>query len=190
MTLPVPTSEPLELRAGDTWKWRREDLVDFPASTWVLKYRFKNTAGGFEVTAAADGAHHAVTVTASASSVYNEGRYDYIAWVESGAEKYTVKTGELSVLPDLRANSATNPSDIRSHARKVLEAIEAVIEKRATKDQEAYTIAGRSLQRTPLPQLIMMRDRYRTEVRREIQAARIAAGLDSGRGFFVRFRRA
>lgn len=190
MPVSIPTSEPLELRAGDTWQWRREDLLDYPAPTWALKYQFKNASGGFLVTASADGANHSITVAASTTTAYNEGRYDYIAWVESGAEKFTVRTGALQVLPDLRANAVANPLDGRSHARRVVEAIEAVIEGRATKDQEAYTIAGRSLQRTPIEQLIMFRDRYRLEVRREEQAQRVAAGLDSGRGVFVRFRRA
>lgn len=190
MSAAIPTTEPESARAGDTWKWRREDLSDYPAPTWTLKYRFKNAAGGFEVVATADGSSFAVTVPHTTTDDFAAGDYEYVAWVEGGGERYTVKAGAFKVLPNLTAAAATDALDTRSHARKALDAIEAVIEGRATKDQEAYTINGRSVQRTPLAELITFRDRYRAEVRREEQAARLAAGLPSRKGIFVRFRRA
>lgn len=64
-----------------------------------------------------------------------------------------------------------------SHAQTVLAAIEAVIERRATVDQESYSIDGRSLSRTPLAELYKFRARYMDEVAREAAAAREAAGL-------------
>jgi hypothetical protein len=73
----TPTNEPIEARAGDTWSWRRDDLADYPAPTWVLKYRAKNAAGGFEIVAAADGAAHLVTVPAATTAVYTAGIYDW-----------------------------------------------------------------------------------------------------------------
>lgn len=181
------TNEPIELRAGDTWAWRRDDLTDYPAPTWVLKYRFKNAAGGFEVVAAADGAAHAVTVAAATTTGYAAGDYDWFAWVESGATKYTVDEGKLTVKPDFRSGSAAVALDGRTHARKVLDAIEAVIEQRASKDQQAYSIAGRSLQRTPLPDLMKLRDRYRLEVKREEAADAARNGLQPKGAVFVRF---
>lgn len=56
------------------------------------------------------------------------------------------------------------------HIHRVLESIEAVIEKRATIDQERYTINNRELWRTPIPQLLELRDRYRAELRRAMAA--------------------
>ena len=50
--------------------------------------------------------------------------------------------------------------------QRTLEAIEAVIEKRASIDQERYKINNRELWRTPIPELLVMRDRYRSELRR------------------------
>jgi hypothetical protein len=182
----TPTNEPSELRAGDTWKWRREDLELYPAPTWVLKYRAKNSAGGFEITAAASGTAHAVTVAAATTAAYAAGLYAWVAWVESGAERYTVDSGELRVLPDLRAGTATAAQDVRSHARRVLEAIEAVIEGRATRDQEEYRIADRMLKRTPIADLLALRDRYRAEVAAEDAARRLVAGETPGYALQVR----
>lgn len=187
MSADIPTTEPSELRAGDTWKWTR-GLDDYPASAgWTLKYRFKSAAGGFEVVASASGDSFSVTVAASATGAYAAGRYTWAAWVEGGtAEKYSVDAGTLDVLPDYRSGTATTALDDRSHARKTLDAIEAVIENRATLDQLRYTINGRELQRTPIPDLLKFRQFYKAEVRSEEMAERIRNG--TGIGGRIQFR--
>jgi hypothetical protein len=189
MTIEIPTNEPLQLRAGDTWKWRREDFAaDYPASSWALTYRFKNAAGGFEVVAAADGDQFAVTVAAATSAGYAAGKYAWVAWVESGAEEYTVDNGTLEVLVDLRAGLATAAVDGRSHARKMLDALEAALEGKATASQVdmiQYAIADRSVMRKP--ELLMeWRDKYRVEVRAEEAAERLANGLGGAGKLYAR----
>ncbi|WP_123711612.1 hypothetical protein [Sinobacterium caligoides] len=61
--------------------------------------------------------------------------------------------------------------DDRTHAKRVLAAIEAVIEKRASRDQMAYSIDSRSLSRTPIADLMLLRDRYKTMVAMEDKKA-------------------
>lgn len=188
MAADIPTSEPAELRAGDTWKWNKS-LAAYPASApWTLKYRFKHpTAAGFEVVASASGDNYAITVAATTTAALIAGTFTWIAWVEGGAsEKYTVDEGTLVVLPDYRNGTAAAVLDDRSHSRIVLDAIEAVIEKRATQDQERYMIAGRELWRTPIPTLLKLRQTYRAEVRAQDLAERIKDG--TGVGGRIQFR--
>ena len=182
MAADIPTSEPGELRAGDTWKWTKT-LADYPASTpWTLKYRFKNAAGGFEITASASGNDYAVSVVAATTAPYAAGTYSWIAWVEGGtSEKYTVDTGVCTINPDYRAGTATAALDDRTHARIVLDAIEAVIAGRATKDQERYKIGERELWRTPIPSLLKLRQHYLAEVKAQQAAEAIKNGLQTGR---------
>lgn len=180
MAADIPTVEPSELRAGDTWQWTRS-LADYAASSATLKYRFKSAAGGFEIVADASGDDYAVTVPAATSAGYAAGDYGWVAWVEVGSDKFTVGTGAATVLPDYRATSASTALDDRSHAAKVLAAIEAVIEGRAAKDQEAYEIAGRSLKRTPIADLLRLRQHYKSEVASEAAAEAIRRGTGSGR---------
>lgn len=185
----TPTTEPTVLRAGDLWEWRREDLAsDYPASSWTLTYRFKNAAGGFEVVATADGDFFESSVAAATSGAIAAGVYSWQARVVNGLESYTVDTGEVKVLPNLFAGTASAASDQRTHARKTLEAIEAVIEGRATTDQEEYTIGNRSLKRIPITDLMVFRDRYRMAVAREDQANGVPNNY--GRDRYVRFARA
>src|SRR6185436_18757049 len=118
----IPTNEPEEMRAGVTWEWRREDLsTDFPASGgWSLKYWFKKEGavpGNFSIDATASGAFFAVSVLAATTA----------AFVTKATDIRQVDTGRMVILP--RYDQVANLDD-RSHARKVLEAIEAVIENR------------------------------------------------------------
>jgi hypothetical protein len=171
--LDTPTNEPLELRAGDTWEWRREDLADYPAPTWLLSYYFKRHDANFNFNAAADGIAHAVSVPAATSAGFAPGLYSWFAFVVSGAERFEVDRGDVNVLPNL---GVAGNLDNRSHARKVLDAIRALIEGRASLDQKSYTIGNRSLERIPIPELLQLRSVYEAEVMAEERAA----ALDSG----------
>jgi len=178
----IATNEPSAQRAGVTWEWRRTDLAaDYPASSWTLKYWFKKTgatAANFSITATADGADFAVTVTAATTAALTAGDYTWVAIVTKATEAFEVDKGFMQVLP--RYDAASNLDD-RSHARIVLDAIEAVLESRATKDQEEYTIGNRSLKRTPLEDLVKLRAQYRAEVFAEEQAENAANGKGGGR---------
>lgn len=187
MTASIPTTEPTELRAGDTWRWTRS-LANYPASSgWTLKYRYKNATGGFEIVASASGADFSVSIAAATTAAYTAGTYAWTAWVEGGSsEKYTVDGGVCTVKADYRAAAASTPLDDRTHARKVLDAIESVIEGRASKDQERYMIAGRELWRTPIPILLKLRQTYRAEVKAQLQAERLQNG--TGIGGRIQFR--
>jgi hypothetical protein len=91
------------------------------------------------------------------------GLYNYTIAAEKLGVKTLIATGRVMVHPDPTAITAG--SDLRTHAEKVLEAIEAVLEKRATTDQQSYTIAGRSISRIPVGELLMLRDKYKQEVK-------------------------
>lgn len=189
MTIEVPTNEPLELRAGMTWAWDRTDLSDFPAPTWTLKYWFKRMGGTdkFSITATASGANHQVRVTPVTTAAYVADDYTWVAEAGDGIDRHEVDRGTLKILPRYDQDAAL---DDRTHARKVLESIEAVLENRATKDQEEYTIGNRSLKRTPVAELLVLRDRYRREVADAAAAEQMANGLANPRHVGVRFNRA
>ena len=176
----IPDNEPASLLCGDTWQWTRT-LSDYPAGTWTLKYRFKCAAAtGFEVVAAASGTTHAVSVAAATTGAYTAGSYTWTAWVESGAEKYTVDEGTVELKPDYRAGAATLALDDRSHAQKMLDAIEAWLESRDPAVAE-YEIAGRRMKYVPLGELLKLRHQYQGEVNAAEAAAKIARGEGSGR---------
>lgn len=178
----TPTTEPDLIVAGDTAKWLRS-LDDYPANaSWVLSYTLVSAANRYTFTATASGADHLVTVAAATTTSWVPGTYTWRAQVSKAGEVYTVGSGSLTVRP-----SFATATDGRSHARRTLEAIEAVIEGRATSEVSYYMIGGRQLRYIEPAQLLALRDRYRAEVAREDAAQRAAAGLPDKRRVFVRF---
>lgn len=183
MSAEIPTLEPTEINAGDTATWSRT-LADHPASAgWALSYVLINATAKISISSTAGGDDHLVLVAASATAGWTAGVYDWRARVTKSGEVYTVGQGRITVLPSLSASTA----DLRSHARKTLDAIESVIEGRASQDVLEYQIAGRSLKRIPVADLLVLRDRYRSEVAREDAANNAARGLPDRRRVFVRF---
>lgn len=185
MPADIPTSEPADLRAGDTWKWTKT-LADYPASyPWTLKYRFKHpTAAGFEITASASGDDFSVTVAAATTTGFTAGTYTWIAWVEGGSsEKYTVDQGNFVVLPEYRAASAAAVLDARSDARVIYEALitayKSAVASRAFVSE--YEIAGRRMKFESRAGWIKEINYWKAQCSAELSAEAIANGTGIGR---------
>lgn len=188
----IPTNEPRELRAGVQWDWRREDLTDYPADGgWTLKYWFKKTgtaAANFSIDATADVKHFKVSKLAADTAAYTAGDYSWVAIVTKTTESYEIDSGRLKVLP--RYDQVANLDD-RSRARKMLESIETALEGFATNPTvKSYTIGTRTMTKADVPDLLVLRDRYRTEVENEEAAEAMRNGQPNPRNIRIRFGRA
>ena len=107
------------------------------------------------------------------------GRCSWQSFVTNLAgERYTISTGTLTVRANLPAQFTG--FDGRSHAQKVLDAIEATMEGRATKAQESIQINNRQIQYLKPEELIKWRSFYKAEVAREKTAEKVAQGEDPG----------
>ncbi len=182
MAADIPTVEPAQIIAGDTLKFQIA-LGDYSANEgWTLTYTLVNAAQRITFAAAADGSDHLVTVAATTTAAYAVGSYDWRAQVSKAGEVFTVRTGRVEVVSAFAA-----ATDGRSHVRKVLDAIEARLENRATSEVLEYEIAGRRLRYIPMADLLALRDKYRAELAREDAAADVARGLPDRRKIYVRF---
>ena len=178
--------EPEKLTSGVTWKWKKT-ISDYPASEWTLTYYLrKDGASATSFSAAADGDSYLVTVAAATTAAYASGIYDFIGWVIKGTEKYEVFNSMIEVLPNPTNTSAYDP---RSHARRVMELIEAAMEGRVPNGMESYSIGGRSINKIPLNQLRELWEKYKQDVAMEEQAERLVNGRRSGKNIGVRFNR-
>ena len=178
--------EPEKLTAGVTWKWKKT-ISDYPASEWALTYYLrKDGASATSFSAAADGDSYLVTVAAATTAAYASGIYDFVGWVIKGTEKYEVFNSMIEVLPNPTNTSAYDP---RSHARRVMELLEAAMEGRVPNGMESYSIGGRSINKIPLSQLRELWEKYKQDVVMEEQAERLVNGRRSGKNIGVRFNR-
>ena len=186
-----PTREPDSLVVGDRWLWKRSDLnADYSNSLYTLKYSLRLEGSGdkeIEITAAASGSDFLIEVDAATTAAYAAGRYRWQSYIirDSDSERLTLESGTFEV----QSNRDADTGDPRTHVRKVLNAIEAVLEGTATKEQESYSISGRALSLRSIPDLLLLRDRYRTEARNEEIAERVGKGLGDPRRLGVRLNR-
>jgi len=160
---------PSVLTAGDTFAWT-DSLSDYLAPTYTLKYSlWKYGKAVITITATADGTDHDIAVSASTTAAYAPGEWQWTAYAEKGAggslERYTIDTGKVTIKPYVAG--ASSSADLRSHAQKMLDGIEAVMQGRATHAELSLTINGKSIQFLKPSELEAWRNTYRREVNRE-----------------------
>lgn len=185
----IQTIEPAAFIKGDTVKFTKS-LPDYlPADGWALSYAFVLEAASsdqqtVDATDNGDGSH-LITISATDSAGFSVGWYAWQATVTKAAERYTVAAGRVQVKPDFA--TLTSGYDARSHVKKVLDAIEAVLEQRATEEQSYIMIGQTQITNIPHGDLLALRSKYLAEYRSEQAAERIARGEASGRQIRVRF---
>jgi len=187
MTAEIPSNEPSLITAGDTVEWQRQDLTDYlPADGWALSYSLINSTGKITINAGTSGEGYLVSLSAAVTAAYTAGVYSWQAYATNSGDskRVVVDSGTMEIAPNF---SAMANYDSRSHAKKVLDAIEAVIEGRASVDQESYAIMGRQLKRTPMADLLKLRDRYSALYLAEVNAENAKTGKGKKNKLKVRF---
>lgn len=158
---------PDELGAGLTFDLLLT-LTAYPAPDWAVTAYLRGPAA-IDLPAAAEGSQHHFHADASTTANWEPGTYRYSLRAAAGPEVVEVESGQVQILPDL--TSQTGPYDARTPNQIALDAIEAVLAKRATMDQERYRINNRELYRTSIEDLLALRNYYLVQVRREQAAA-------------------
>ena len=181
-------TEPAKFIAGDRLAWKRSNLTDYPPATYTLKYsaRLENSgATEITITASGSGSEYIIEVGQGTTAAYTAGDYHWQAYIvrTSDNERVTVDSGIFEVI----ANRDTATTDPRSKVKICLDNINAVHGKRSTKDQDNYTIGGRSLSRTPVADLILLKTFYQKEYDKELLEKKIERGLGTKSGV-LKFR--
>ncbi len=170
----IPSTEPTRVIAGDTWRWDRSVDGYTPGGGWSLTYAVRGK-GTLTLTGAANAANTAWEITAPSSqtAALPAGVYEWVAFVTSGSERYTVLRGSLTVEPNLVLAKA---GDRQTHEERMLEAINARLEGRIEADMEKYQLEARLVERIPFEQLLAARSRYAFAVRLQRNGGRTPQG--------------
>ena len=160
-----PGTEPEDMVAGDLWAWKRPDIAaTYPPAEYSLSYvanAESSSAASFTLQATGD--DYAIIEADTKSHV--PGGYAWEAFITRTSDSARVKVA--SGYWRINHNLAAGPTDARTHAKIVLDAVEAVIEGAATKQQSSMSIAGRSLEMKTYDELRQIRSDYAAEVARE-----------------------
>lgn len=178
---------PTSIIAGDTLKFSVEAAGEVSAASgWTLAFKISGNGASADGVATADGTGWLVTVAASATAPLAAGIYGYALTATKAAERITLERGTISILADIA--TAANTIDARTTARQNLDLVSAAITARlAGKAVAEYTIGSRSLRYSPIAELLTLKAALEREVAAEESAARVAAGLKSGKRIGVRF---
>jgi hypothetical protein len=168
---------PARLVAENFWTWRADGLAAaYPSDAYSLAYTFAPRIGGTAtvVSATGDADGWLVEVPGATTAPLVPGTYAWslVATRISDGASASIVCGVLEVTPN-----PAGGTDTRTTARRHLDAINAVLDGRITKDVESYSIEGRALTRVPLEVLHKLRARYMAEAQAE---DRLAAGKAPG----------
>jgi hypothetical protein len=159
---------------GDTVKFE-VSLSDYPAPEWTAHYLIDSNS---VIDGDGDGCVHSFNIPSSITAVYADGEKPFQFYVTNATERYTLSSG-IVILKNINS---------KTHARKVLEAINARLENRASQEQIEYEINGRRIKFISHEELLKLRSFYLREVSNEEAKERIASGMGSGRKVMVRFK--
>jgi hypothetical protein len=100
MAITIPESEPLHFYSGETVKWKRTDLADYPAPTWTLYYVLQKTGTRITFNSSQDGSttSHLISLTPATTAGYTVGLYHWVVEARDGTDVYVVDEGYLEIL--------------------------------------------------------------------------------------------
>lgn len=179
----MDNAPPISIVQGDSARWEVSG-GDYPSSTWTLTYYFVGEVNSDSVVGTPDGEDGwAIALLPSLTRAWRSGPMNWQAKVTDGTDVYTIGSGRINVVPSIENASA---EEVYTWAERTLAALEAMIEKKATVDQQSWSIGGRALTQYTPEELLVWRDRMRSEVERQKRAREIARGVGSRGRVLVR----
>lgn len=149
----------------------------YSSGDWTLTLHLRG-ATPYDLPFDRDASRHVLSVKGGDTAAWVPGRYAFALRASNvDGSVVELEKGSVTILPDIAAAGAG--FDGRSQAQTALDAISAVLAKRATVDQQRYRINNRELYRMDIGELLKLRSFYVAEVARENAAT-------SGRGGFGR----
>lgn len=182
-------SVPTKFSKGESLSWEKSFSL-YPATDWTLIYYFRGAGTGFDAAATADGTNFLVTIAKTVTAAMTAGNYSFQAFVEKDDEKICVDAGDVIVTQGFASLETSETLDNRSQVKKILDAIDATIEGKASLDQLEYEIGNRRLRRYAMDDLLKLRDTYAKLYAAEIRAEKARKGKSPFKTIKVGFERA
>jgi len=171
-----PRIEPAVIRAKSSLRWTRtiDAILDggnvivsaIASDGYSAVYELRNASGLITITTTGSGREYTVSMTAAQTELFPGGDYQWELYLVKSDDRWLIDTGSVKVI-----GFSENGSDLRSNIKKTLDAIDAVIEGRASRDVQEYTIqtgtGSRSLKHMTVDELMKFRSHYAALFRQE-----------------------
>ena len=183
---------PAFIRAGDSVSWYDDQTTDnlnrtISSPSWTLLYAIRGAAV-LDLTATdADGRWLTIMSKVQSALLVPAGVFYWQAIATKGTDAVTLGSGQIRIDANLLAQSADEEN--RSQAKQDLDAVQKAMRTMIAGGAVAeYSIAGRSLRKIPMADLIMLESKLKVQVQREVKAERMANGLGNPNNVLVRFK--
>jgi hypothetical protein len=186
MAATIPSTEPLQIVAGDYIQWSKALSDYLPVDGWVLSYALINSLAKISITGTtgSDG-NHLITIAAATSAAYTAGIYSWQSYVTKASQRVNIGTGDIEIKPNF---ASLTTLDARSLVKQTLDAINTEILARATGGMtQEYTIGNRSLKKCTAGELITMRDKFTILYNQEVNAEKVRNGMKANNKIYMRF---
>lgn len=185
----TPKQEPQAIAAGDEASWIRQ-IDDFPATTYTLKYVLQGRSNIIKFQATNDAGNYLVSLTSAVTSEWQPDMYRISAYVVNagGTVQRQVRTAFIRMLITPNLAVQPNGADVRTFSEKALAAVEATILQLTSRTVMQASVNGQVYTLANINDLFLLRERFKSEVRREEEQARLNAGLGASNKIGVRFR--
>lgn len=192
MTILVPDL----IYAGDTIVFDVPSFKDaigtnIDSGTFTLTwYARTNTASeGATIVGTASGSGWRVTVSSATTAAFDAGLWTWQAIATYSSTQYTAGRGQFTVKASAEYSGTPGAFDDRSRAEIDLSYVDAAIRTLSQGGMvQEYSIAGRSLRRYKMTELLELRSTLQNEVAMERRRERIRQGLGNPGLAKVRFR--
>lgn len=170
--------EPKSFIQCESLAWHRCNLDPvYQLNDYVLTYHVRGAGRGLDAVGMSIGNDIYSFLIASADTAQMQpGDYSWQLIASKNDSKVLIDSGTFQVKPGLATMTADQTFDGRSENKKILDAIRALVAGKATLDQQSYAIGNRQLARIPIPDLIVLEQKFTQKVARENQAERIRKG--------------
>lgn len=180
-----PEGIPAELVAGARWAWKNSAIqAVYPKALYTLEYRldYLDDQRG-KVNSITAGDSQTVEVSQATTGGYQPGEYQYQVVIirDSDSEPVVIDAGHLTVASDFGEGTG----DARSWVYRVLMNVRRAIEGTASKEQLRYSVAGRTLERRSIDELMKLEREFAERWANEKAAADRKAGRKARRRVLV-----
>jgi hypothetical protein len=181
--------EPTAITAGETLQFSRTCPQNPANGGWVLTYYLRGAGTEISFTSTPDGDLHKIVVPAATTLQWLPGKYAFQA--QAAKQSTGVIQQVFQGFINIRANlsNVTGAQDLRSKWEVIRDNCLLVLQGRASSDVLNTTIGETTFSRMTPDQILVLHDRAQYNVNIEIENARAAQGMNTGRNILTTFVR-
>ncbi len=181
-----PSQVPDEFHAGDSFLLELSG-GDYPPPEWTASIVLSNSSVRNTAAGTSSGSLHRIDIAPATTSNWATGSYSWQIYAEKTGYRVTLASGNIKILANI--GDASQGNDVRNFPRTVADALESIIQNRATKEQ--LLLAQQSvgdLNVNYVPDVMAEWQKWNGYAEQLENANKVSAGMGGPRAIYARFQ--